>query len=167
MKKTEKIFTVDNLTEKLKTAKAVVLADYRGLTVLQMGELRNLVKKAGGELTVIKNTLLKRALENAKFPSLTLEGPTAIVIAYEDEIAPLKAVFDFARSFGLPTFKSGIWEQRVLTREELEKLGSLPSKGELISKLISLFSSPTLRLVQVLLGNQQKLILILKTKGGE
>lgn len=164
MKKTEKILTVANLTEKLKLAKSIILADYRGLSVSQMGELRNLVKKAGGELTVVKNTLLKRAFENAKLPELKLEGPTAIVIAYEEEIAPLKAISDFAKSQGLPTFKSGIWEDRVLTREEIEKLGSLPGRQELIATLLYLLRSPSVKLVSALGANTRKLILVINAK---
>lgn len=164
MKKTEKILTVANLTEKLKLAKSIILADYRGLSVSQMGELRNLVKKAGGELTVVKNTLLKRAFENAKLPELKLEGPTAIAIAYEEEMAPLKAISDFAKNFGIPSFKSGIWEGKVLTDQELERLGSLPGKNELISRLINILSSPTFGLLNVLSSNQGKLIFILKIK---
>ncbi len=167
MKKQEKIFAVADLKERLKEAKAVILTDYQGLTVPQMNQLRSLVKKAGGQILVVKNTLLERALKEAKLPKLELTGQTAVVLAYQDEISPIKSVFDFARSTGLPSFKTGIWEERILSREEIERLGSLPSHQELLGKLSSILSSPSSRLTQVLAGNQKKLIMILKTKGGE
>lgn len=178
MKKQEKIFAVANLKERLKEAKTIVLTDFRGLTVPQISQLRSLVKKAGGNLLVVKNTLFKIAAKETGLPrefteGESLQGPTAVVLVYEDEIAPIKAVFDFAKTTGLPTFKSGIWEDRVLTGEEVERLGSLPGRDQLVGKLISILSSPGVRLVGILSGNQQKLIYILKNsvrmtqKGGD
>lgn len=166
MRKQDKIFTVQNLAEKLKEAKSLVLIDYRGLTVEQTGQLRNLVKKAGGELTVVKNTLLKLALKDTE--NLELTGPTAIIIAYEDELAPLKKIAEFARSIGIPSFKSGIWEGKVLSKDEIETLSLLPEKNELINQLLNILTSPTARLVNLISKNPTKLILILKKmEGGE
>ncbi|MFZ5366558.1 MAG: 50S ribosomal protein L10 [Patescibacteria group bacterium] len=164
MKKQEKIFAVANLAEGLKQAKSIVLTDYRGLTVPQISQLRTLVKKAGGQFLVVKNTLLKLALKEQKLPELELSGPTALVLAYQDELAPIKSVFDFAKTQGLPTFKSGIWEDRALTKEEVEKLGSLPSRQELIVNLLSLLRFPSERFVNVLGANTKKLILVLNAK---
>lgn len=173
MKKQEKIFTVQNLVEKLKEAKMITLADYRGLTVSQMGQVRDLVRKDGGEMTVIKNTLLKRALQETDLLSIDKEltdeemgltGPTAVVIAYEDELAPLKTIANFAKTTGLPTFKTGVMEGQLLTKEDVERLSRLPGKQDLQIKLLGLLSSPAFRLVQVLSANQSKLLYILKTK---
>lgn len=173
MKKQEKIFTVQNLAEKLKDVKMVTLADYRGLTVSQMGQIRDLVRKDGGEITVIKNTLLKRALQEAGLlpadkdltdEDLGLTGPTAVVIAYEDELAPLKAIANFSKINGLPTFKIGILEGQLIAKEDIERLSRLPDKQDLQIKLVGLLSSPAFRLVQVLSANQGKLLYILKTK---
>jgi len=88
MKKQDKIFTVQNLAAQLKEAKTVVLTDYQGLTANQISQLRTMVKKVGGELMVVKNTLLQRALKEASLPVPENEGPTAIVIGIEDEIEP-------------------------------------------------------------------------------
>lgn len=170
MKKQEKIFAVADLKERLKEAKAVILTDYRGLTVPQMNQLRSLVKKAGGQILVVKNTLFKLAANQAGLPrefteGESLRGQTAVVLAYQDEISPIKSVFDFARNTGLPSFKTGIWEERILSREEIERLGSLPSHQELLGKLSSILSSPSTRLIQVLAGNQRKLIMILQHRG--
>lgn len=170
MKKQEKIFAVDNLTVTLKEAPAVILTDYRGLTVSQMTKLRRLIKKTGGELLVVKNTLLKKAFEKAKLPVPDgLTGPTAIAICQEDEIGPIKTIFNFAKESGLPTFKSGLWEGKVLDKEEIEKLGQLPEKEVLVGKLLGLLASPTYRLLYLLSGNQRRLVYILsqKARGGE
>jgi large subunit ribosomal protein L10 len=166
MKKQDKIFTVQNLAAKLKEAKTVVLTDYQGLTAEQIGQLRTLVKNVGGELVVVKNTLLQRALEDASLPAPENEGPTAIIIANEDEIEPIKTLSQYQKNLGLPKFKSGIWEDRLITAEELEELGQLPGREQLLIKLTSLLRSPGIRMISSLSGNQRKLILILKTKGG-
>lgn len=169
MKKQEKIFTVQNLVAKLKEAKTIVLADYRGLTADQMQQLRTMIRKAGGEVIVVKNTLLKRALEESSLPVPDLEGPTAMTLALEDEIEPIRILGGYQKNLGLLNFKAGVWEDRLLTREELEELSQLPSRNQLFAQLAGLLHSPSLRLINSLSGNQKKLILILKTKtrGGD
>ena len=167
MKKQDKIFTVQNLAAKLKEAKTIVLTDYQGLTANQITQLRTMVKNVGGELMVVKNTLLQRALKDASLPVPENEGPTAIVIGIENEIEPIKTLSQHQRNLGLPKFKSGIWEDRLITAEELEELGQLPGREQLLVKIAFLLRSPSLRLISSLSSNQQKLILILKTKGGE
>jgi len=169
MKKQDKIFTVQNLAAQLKEAKTVVLTDYQGLTANQISQLRTMVKKVGGELMVVKNTLLQRALKEASLPVPENEGPTAIVIGIEDEIEPIKTLSQHQRNLGLPKFKSGIWEDRLITAEELEELSQLPGRDQLLAKLASLLRSPGVRLIGSLSGNQRKLILVLKNKakGGE
>lgn len=172
MKKAEKILAVDDLAARLKEAKALVLADYRGLTVAQISELRIQVKKAGGELMVVKNTLLTRALEaaNLPVPLESLTGPTALAISMQDEVAPIKAINDYIKANSLPSFKQGVFEKSILSPEDVKKLADLPSKNELIAKLVGQLSSSTYRLVNVLVGNQQKLVYILQSiqnKGGE
>ncbi len=164
MKKQDKIFTVQNLAAKLKEAKTVVLTDYQGLTAEQISQLRIIVRKVGAEVVVVKNTLLQKALEEASLPVPENEGPTAIILATEDEIEPIKTLSQYQRNLGLPKFKSGIWEDRLITAEELEELGQLPGREQLLVKLASLLRSPGVKLIGSLSGNQRKLILILKNK---
>ncbi len=164
MKKQEKNFAVLDLAERIKQAKTIVLVDFRGLNALQMNNLRNLVREAEGELKVVKNTLFKRALDQAKMPALELTGSTALILSQKDELAALKAVFGFSKTYGLPTFKSGIWEDRILTREEIERLATLPSQQELFGKIFGLLTAPAIRLNQVLSGNEQKLVYILQSR---
>lgn len=164
MKKQEKIFEVENLTAKIKEAKSVALADYRGLTAGQMATLRSLVKKAGGKLQVVKNTLLLRALANAKLieEDLKLEGPTLALFAKEDEFSPLKALVSFGKANNLLALKFGFFEGEFQDSERISQIASLPGKEELRAKLVGLLAQPSHRLVYDLNFNLQKLVIILK-----
>ncbi|PIU03296.1 50S ribosomal protein L10 [Candidatus Shapirobacteria bacterium CG08_land_8_20_14_0_20_39_18] len=168
MKKQDKVLAVQELTEKLKTAKSVVIADYRGLKVSQISDLRNAVKKAGGEIMVVKNTLVTRALTEAKLPipQDALKGPTAITLSFEDEIAPIKAIQNYIKLNALPAFKAGIWNNAIITAADLEKLAGLPQKNELIAKLLGQLSAPMQNLLYVLTANQQKLVFVLSQLKG-
>ena len=106
--------TVQSIAEKISKSKTVAFADYRGLTVNQISEIRNKVKEAGGEVLVTKNTLMKRALKVNEYPPFDasqLEGPTATIFAYDDEIAPIKSVAESAKVTGLPAFKFGFFQK--------------------------------------------------------
>lgn len=164
MKKQEKIFEVENLTAKIKEAKSVALADYRGLTAGQMATLRSLLKKAGGKLQVVKNTLLLRALANAKLieEDLKLEGPTLALFAKEDEFSPLKALVSFGKANNLLALKFGFFEGEFQDSERISQIASLPGKEELRAKLVGLLAQPSHRLVYDLNFNLQKLVIILK-----
>jgi large subunit ribosomal protein L10 len=168
-----KIFTVQNLTEKLKDAKSLILTDYRGLTVDQISELREKVKESGGELEVVKNTLLARAATEAKvkFEENSLAGPTAVIWAWDDEIAPIKAVYSFSKEAGLPEIKSGLFGNEVILPDKIKELARLPGLEGLRAKLVGTLSSPTYGLVNSLNWNLKKLVYILKarqeSKGGD
>jgi large subunit ribosomal protein L10 len=162
---------VNELTEKLSQAKAVILTDYTGLSVSKQAELRQKVKDAGGQFLVAKNRLFKLALSEMRKSALphdvedVLQGPTAFLFAFEDEIAPIKSLIEFADQFELPKTKIGLLfkpEDRLLTVEEIEKLAKLPTHAELIARLIGTLNAPKLRFVNVLSGNLTKLVLIIK-----
>lgn len=152
------------LTQKLEQAKSVVLADYHGLSVSQLQELRQEVKQTGGELMVAKNTLLKLAFEKSqiKIPNDKLTGPTITLFSYKDEIAPLKALAEFAEKYQLPQIKAGLIVNDYLSADELNQLAKLPGKTELLAKLVSTINAPRVNLVFALKANLQKLVLTLK-----
>lgn len=166
MKKQEKIFEVDNLTQKIKDAKSVVLVDYRSLTVSQASNLRRLIKKAGGELQVVKNTLLTRALVNTKIlnkpEDLVLTGQTMALFANDDEISPVKALATFGKNLSLLPFKLGFFGANILSADELTRYTSLPSKDELRAKFVGILAQQPQRLVYDLNFNLQKLVILLK-----
>ena len=128
---------VKALAEKLKDAKLVLLADYRGISVEAVTELRNTLRDAKSEYKVIKNNIIKRALDANGESGLdeVLEGPTAIVIAEEDYVDPLKAIYNFSKENDFYKIKGGIVEGKIMTAEELIALEKLPSRQELLGML--------------------------------
>lgn len=168
----QNLTTVKLLSEKLAASKTVVLADYRGLSVNLQRQLRNEVKAAGGELIVAKNSLLKLALtaEKINLPeslASSLIGPTITLFAYEDEIAPLKALADFAKVNELPVVKIGFLAKEPLTADQVNQLANLPTKIELLAKTVATLKSPINRLVYALSDNFKKLVYILSAIGGQ
>ena len=123
MKKAEKPFFVANLTEQLKSATSVVLVDYTGLTVKMQQELKKRLKEISAGMSIVKNTLFKRAGSEAKIPEDTLSdtllsGPTAMIITEADPIAPLQVLYKFSLEFEIPSFKVGIVEGGHQNKEE-------------------------------------------------
>lgn len=150
------------LKTKIQQAKSIVFADASGLSVNLQRELRQQVKLAGGELVVVKNTLLKLALDTKDL----LPGPTITLFAYEDEIAPLKALAEFAKSHDLPKIKAGFLAKEALSKEQVEQLAALPTKIELLAKTVGTLKSPLSGFVNVLQGNIRKLVYVLSAIGG-
>ncbi len=128
---------VKALAEKLKDAKLVLLTDYRGISVEAVTGLRNTLRDAKSEYKVIKNNIIKRALDANGENGLdeVLEGPTAVVIAEEDYVDPLKAIYNFAKENDFYKIKGGIVEGKIMTTEELIALAKLPSRQELLGML--------------------------------
>ena len=128
---------VKKLAEKLKAAKLVLLTDYRGITVEDVTSLRNTLRDTKSEYKVIKNNIVKRALNSNGEGGLdeVLEGPTAVVIAEEDYVEPLKAIYKFSKDNEFYKIKGGIVEGKVLSVEELITLAKLPSRQELLGML--------------------------------
>ena len=139
---------VSKLAGKLKDAKLVLLTDYRGITVDSVTSLRNTLRDAKSEYKVIKNNIVKRALNANGETGLdsVLEGPTAVIIAEEDYVEPLKAIYKFTKDNEFYKIKGGIVEGKVMSVEELVTLAKLPSRQELLGMLAG-----------ALLGNISKL----------
>ncbi len=165
MKKQQKIETVEQLKEKVAKAKSMVLADYRGLTHHQLEEIKKAMKEIGAEFVITKNTLLKMAMSKDEADSLqstALNGPTATLFSYQDEIAPLSALAKFIKNFGLITVKAGVLNDKILTSQEVLKIASLPSREVLMATLAARLKSPIYGLHYSLSYNLQKLALVLK-----
>lgn len=129
---------VKKLAEKLKTAKVIVLADYRGITVEDVTKLRADLRSINAEYVVIKNNITKRALKEAGIEGIedsVLEGPTALIIGQEEYLSPIKAVYAYAKNHDFYKIKSGVVEGKVSSAEEIITLAKLPSREELIAKL--------------------------------
>ncbi len=154
---------VTAFSEKIEKAKTVTFADYRGLTANQLTELRAKVKNVGGEFLVEKNNLIKISLKSTKhqIPSgqdQLLVGPTAAIVAYDDEIAPIREIAESNKNFGLPIFKFGFFNENFLTSENVEKLSKIPSRDALLQKMVASLNSPLYGIVSVLSANLKNLV---------
>lgn len=155
---------VAKLVEDLGKTKSVVFADFQGLKMPEIEELRSKCLEEGIGYTVAKKTLLNLALEKAGIKDVdtkAIEGSLATVFGYDDEVAPAKILADFAKAHGALEIKSGIFENRLVSREEVIKLSKLPSKAELYAKVVGSINAPISGLVNVLAGNVRSLVYVL------
>ena len=143
---------VDEISELLKDAKAVVLADYRGLTVEQDTVLRKTLREKGVTYKVYKNTLVKRAIKGTAFEELTqnLDGPTAVAISSEDATAPAKTIFEFAKKADKLQLKAGVIEGTYYDDKTINTIATIPSKEELLGRLLGSIQSPVANFARVL-----------------
>ena len=157
-----KVEKVNELKAKVAKAKSMVFAEYHGLDANKVNELRAAIKESGAEMSVGKNTLLKIALEEEKLGSEeltdTLKGPVATVFSYEDAIAPLKAISDFSKQFELPTIKAGIVDGKFVDAAKIKILSELPSRDELIAKIVGSLKSPLSGIANVLSGTKRNFV---------
>ena len=128
---------VTKLANKIKDAKLVLLADYRGINVEEVTGLRAELRKINSEYTVIKNNITRRALAEAGIEGLEdkLEGPTAVIMSNEDYLEPSKVIYKFSKDNDYYKIKGGVIEGKVMTAEEIITLAKLPSKETLLSML--------------------------------
>ena len=154
---------VNNLTDKVANSKTVILVDYRGLTVEQDTELRVALRKSGVKYEVVKNTLTRFAMNNNGYSELDtyLNGPTAIAYSYEDVVAPAKIISEFTKKFEHLQIKVGIVEGKIFNEKEIKALAELPSREELIAKVLAGFNAPISGFVNVLNGNLRGLVVAL------
>lgn len=128
---------VKSLAEKMKNSKIILLIDYRGINVSDVTKLRANLRDTKAEYKVIKNNIIKRALDSNGESGLDdlLEGPTALVMSEGDYLEPLKAIYAYAKENEFYKIKGGIIDGKVMTTEELITLAKLPSRQELLGML--------------------------------
>ena len=170
MKKTEKTILIQNLSEELKSAKSTILVDYSGLSVGNQQELKKRLKEVDAKMIVVKNTLFKLAGKGVKLPEEVVAGPvlsgqTALILAKDDPVSPLKVLADFAKEFEVIKMKVGIVEGAFQDQEELASLSKLSGKDALQLQVLGGLAAPVYGMVGVLNANINKLILILKEAG--
>lgn len=143
---------VAELVEKFKQAPAVVVVDYRGVSVAQITKLRKELREAGVEYVVVKNTLLTIAAKEAGVEGITevFKGVTAIAFGSDDVVAPAKIIGKFIKENKIMEVKGGILEGKVIDAEAVVALGDLPSKEVLLAQVASCFQAPIQRLAYVL-----------------
>ncbi len=140
----EKAALVDEIASKLSQSKSTIIADYRGLTVAEVTELRKNLRESGVEFRVLKNTLTRRATAQSETQALDvyLKGPTAVAFGLGDLVAPAKVLNDFAVKHKALEIKGGLVEGRLIDAEGVKDLASLPSREGLLSMLLSVLQAP-------------------------
>ena len=143
---------VASLAAKMKEAKIILLADYRGINVADVTGLRADLRKSNSEYRVIKNNITRRALAEVGIEGLDeqLEGPTAVIMNNEDYLETAKAIYNYSKDNDFYKIKGGVIEGKVMTAEEIITLAKLPSRETLLSMLAG-----------ALLGNISKLAVAL------
>ena len=164
--------TVTIFEEKLSRAKSVVLTDYTGLTTKDLTQLRDKLIPLNAEYTITKNSLMNLALKNiGRDQNPNLEGQTATLFAYDDEISPIKILVKSFKDISKGKIKTGFLGQDGLDADKIGQLASLPSKDELRAKTVGVLVAPLSGLVGVLQGNLKNLVYaisqIQKIRGGE
>lgn len=163
MARPEKVAVVESVAELFKSARSVVLNDFTGLDVEKISQLRKLCREHGVEYHVVKNTLAKRGVENTEAQDLLpyFEGPTALAISRESENESAKVLAIFAKDHDAPQFKAGIVDGKVVDATAVLALSKLPSKEELLSKVLAGLQGPGNGLVSVLQGSLRSLLGVL------
>lgn len=161
--KEQKTQIIDNLKDKLARKKAIVLLNFRGLKVEESEELRKLLREKQIDLAVTKNTLLKIIL-NEKGISVAddvLSQPLALAFSYDDEVVISKEISLFAKEHEALEILGGILDEGYVSSDVIEKLAKLPSREELLAKLVGSIASPLSGMVNVLSGNIRGLVNVL------
>ena len=128
---------VNALVEKMKDAKLILFADYRGINVDDVTKLRADLRKSNSEYKIVKNNISRRALAKCEIEGLNdaVEGPTAVVIGHDDYLEPAKAIYEYTKEHDFYKIKGGVVEGKVMTAEEIITLAKLPSRETLIGML--------------------------------
>ena len=142
---------VQEISEKVKDAQAVVLVDARGLTVAQDTQLRRALRADNVFYKVYKNTMMTRAFENTDFAQLDdlLNGPSALAVSHEDPAAPARVLMKFAKTNPDLELKGGVVEGKFYDAEALKDIALIPSREELLSKLLGSIQSPIANFARV------------------
>jgi len=163
MNKQSKEALVAEFAEKLKQAKAAFLADYRGLDVEQANDLRNKLREVGVEYRVVKNTLLRLAAKDTDAACFEehLNGPTAIALVDADPVAPAKALVEFAKKHQVFELKAGMLDGKLIDASAIKALSDLPSREELLAKMLGSMSAPATNFVGVLAAVPRSFVQVL------
>ncbi len=149
----EKSEVTAELAQRFDEAGVLYLADFTGIDVKGMTELRRRFREAGARFVVVKNRLALRALENIDLPDITehLQGPTGVVIADDDPVLPAKTLKEFAKEFdNRPTVKVGVIDKQLVTPKEIDRLASLPPMEQLLGGIAGSLTAPVAGIVGVI-----------------
>lgn len=160
MNKEEKKQEIQSLSERVKKAQVLIFADYRGLNVLEVTELRAKLREGESTFKVVKNRLFKRVLKDQGLEELDkyFTGPTALATSEVDPVSPAKALVDFAKVHEKLELKGGFLDGKDLTSADILALAKMPSREQLLAKMLGSISSPATNMAGVLAAVPRKLL---------
>jgi large subunit ribosomal protein L10 len=163
LNRTEKEAVIDQLHAKMAKAKAAILAEPKGLDVATVTELRRKCREAQVEYRIVKNTLAIRAAKGTDLEQLSEKfvGPTALVMSYDDVIAPAKVLADFAKDRENFALRVGVVQGQVIDAKGIMALAKMPGLLELRSKIAGIVNQPATKLVRMLAAPGQQLAQVL------
>lgn len=157
---------VSEYVEKLRRTQAVIVAEYRGLTVKQLQDLRRELRSSDSELVVAKNTLIAKAMNEVGMPApeLLLKGPVAYAFCFKEVAAPAKALNKFARDSKVLVVKGGVMGRSIFDASGVQQLADLPSREQLLGQVVGVLQAPLAGLVNVLAGTTRGLMNVLNAR---
>ncbi len=160
----KKVKVVGTIKEKVQNANLLLITDFRGMTVAEMTEMRSQIRDDGGRMTIYKNTMSRLALKelNIVFPEAMLQGPSALINTTGDISKISKVVVKFAKETDNFKIRGGILESNVIDTDTIQALASLPSREELIAKVIGGIKAPITSFVAALSGPCRGLVYTLE-----
>jgi len=155
---------VESYSEGLAKAPHVFLVDYKGVTVTEVSELRSKIREVGGQYEVVKNRLVLRAIAGEALEELKgdFQGPTAAAFCAADPVGLAKAITDFAKDVPAIELKGGILEGRPVAAAEVKEIAQMPSREELLTKLVFLLQSPISSFVRTLAALPRQFVVVLE-----
>ncbi len=161
---TKKVERVAELKERIDRSDALLLTEYRGLTVTEITELRRSLAEGGTKFAVVKNTLMRRAVNDAGVAELEpmLEGPSAVAFVEGDPVAAAKSVVDAAKKFPTLVLKGGFMDGKLLSAADAKALASLESREVMLSKIAGLMKSEMSKAAAMFVGAQSKFLGVLE-----
>jgi large subunit ribosomal protein L10 len=162
--KEQKKSIIDTLAERLKNSKAIVFSDYKGLMVKDMMALRKELNREGADLKVAKKTLINLAFKKAgmEFDALKMEGQLAVATSEKDEVVAAKIIAAVSKNNENLKIRGGFLGNQEMSADEVMALAKLPSKQELLAKLVGTINAPVSGFVNVLAGNIRGFVQVLK-----
>jgi large subunit ribosomal protein L10 len=163
MKRDDKQAVIERLVTQIREASAMIVTDYRGLSVTQTAEIRDALRPSGATFHVAKNTLARRAAEEAERPHLVefLKGPSAIAFISDDPAAAAKKLSEVARQTKILTVRGGVMNGQTLTADEIRTLGDLPPREVLLAQVVGTIAGPLQGTVGVLSAPLRDIVALL------
>lgn len=168
----QKTTQITELVTKLKDAQSVMFSNYIGLNVADVSDLRNKLRDGKAEMKVAKKTLIQRACKDAGYPDITpddMEGPVACIFSFEDPLSGAQIAFKFAKTHKEVVLVGGVYDGKVLSKEEALELAKMPSREQLLAMFVGMLRSPLVSFASICnspLGGFARALNQMAEKGG-